>query len=77
MATVNFSVPDEVKEEFQRTFADENKSAIIARLMRRAVDERRREQRRSAAVDALLELRRRQAPVCAAEVDRARRAGRP
>lgn len=77
MATVNFSVPDEVKDDFQRTFADENKSAIIARLMRRAVDERRREKRRVAAVDALLELRKGQAPVSAAEVDRARHNGRP
>ncbi|HMB53401.1 MAG TPA: hypothetical protein VKU40_08795 [Thermoanaerobaculia bacterium] len=77
MATVNFSVPDEVKDDFQRTFADENKSAIIARLMRRAVDERRREKRRVAAVDALLELRKGQASVSAAEVDRARHAGRP
>ena len=38
MATVNFSVPDEVKEAFNRTFAGRNKSAIIARLMREAVD---------------------------------------
>ena len=33
MATVNFSVPDEVKELFNATFAHKNKSAIIAELM--------------------------------------------
>jgi metal-responsive CopG/Arc/MetJ family transcriptional regulator len=40
MATVNFSVPDEVKAEFDRAFGDQNKSSIIAELMRRAVRER-------------------------------------
>ena len=34
MATVNFSVPDDVKSEFDRFFGDQNKSAVIAELMR-------------------------------------------
>jgi len=34
VATVNFSVPDEVKEAFNQTFEGQNKSAIIAALMR-------------------------------------------
>ncbi|MEO7206624.1 MAG: hypothetical protein ABI356_09715 [Steroidobacteraceae bacterium] len=37
MATVNFSVPDDVKEAFDQTFGDRNKSAVIAELMRQAV----------------------------------------
>ena len=77
MATVNFSVPDEVKEAFQEAFANENKSAVITRLMRQAVEEKRREQRRSAAIEALLDLRRKQKPVSDAEIARARQAGRP
>ncbi|HKV12486.1 MAG TPA: hypothetical protein VJ725_30355 [Thermoanaerobaculia bacterium] len=77
MATVNFSVPDEIKKAFQETFAEENRSAIIARLMQEAVEERRRLQRRAAAIDALLDLRKGQRPVSAAEAARARRAGRP
>lgn len=77
MATVNFSVPDDVKREFQKTFAKENKSAIIARLMQQAVEERRRKEVRSAAIDQLLELRRRIPPVTDAEIRRARRFGRP
>jgi hypothetical protein len=77
MATVNFSVPDEVKREFQETFAGENRSAIIARLMREAVAERRRQERRSAAIDALLEMRERLPAVSAREVERARKIGRP
>ncbi len=77
MATVNFSVPDEIKEAFQEAFANENKSAVITRLMRQAVEEKRRTQRRSAAIEALLDLRRKQKPVSDAEIARARQAGRP
>ena len=49
MATVNFSVPDEIKEAFQETFAKENRSAIIARLMKEAVEDRKRQERQAAA----------------------------
>ncbi|HHM05963.1 MAG TPA: hypothetical protein ENJ19_09525 [Gammaproteobacteria bacterium] len=77
MATVNFSVPDEVKEAFNKAFAGENKSAVLARLMRQAVEERERQRRRQAAVASLLKLRRRARPVSEREVARARRAGRP
>lgn len=77
MATVNFSVPEEVKREFQTTFAGENRSAIIAELMRRAVAEHRRQEQRAHAIDRLLELRQRLPPTSAEEVRRARRAGRP
>jgi hypothetical protein len=77
MATVNFSVPDEIQEAFQETFAGENRSAIIARLMQQAVEERQRQQRRAVAIEALLNLRRRQRPASDKEIARARRAGRP
>lgn len=77
MATVNFSVPEEIKKEFLETFAKENRSAVIARLMQQAVEERKRQQRRAKAIDALLELRRRQPPVSNAEIARARRMDRP
>jgi len=46
VATVNFSVPDEVKMEFDKAFGDQNKSSIIADLMRRAVRERKLQIRR-------------------------------
>lgn len=45
--------------------------------MREAVEERRRVQRRAAAVHALLKLRRRQRPVTGGEVRKARAIGRP
>ncbi|HJR70951.1 MAG TPA: hypothetical protein VKA43_12990 [Gammaproteobacteria bacterium] len=47
MAIVNFSVPDDVKTEFDRAFKHQNKSAVIAELMRRAVAEARLRRRRS------------------------------
>jgi metal-responsive CopG/Arc/MetJ family transcriptional regulator len=77
MATVNFSIPDEIKEEFQKTFANENRSAVIAGLMKQAIEERKRRQARAAAIDALLQLRREQAPVSDEEIARAREADRP
>lgn len=72
MATINFSVPEDLKREFQETFRDENKSAIIADLMRRALEEHRRKARRSRAIDALLDLRWRQDPVPASAIAEAR-----
>ena len=51
MATVNFSVPDEVKKTFNQAFAGTNKSAVVAQLMRQAVEERRRQERRRRAIE--------------------------
>jgi len=46
MATVNFSVPDDIKAEFDKTFGGQNKSAVIADLMRKAVADVKRRKRR-------------------------------
>jgi hypothetical protein len=77
MATVNFSVPDEVKEQFNRVFARENKSSVVARLMMQAVEERRAQRERVRAVNALLKLRRTRKPLTLKQFNEARRAGRP
>ncbi len=77
MATVNFSVPDEVKDEFNRVFARENKSGVIARLMLQAIEERRLQKQRARAIDAILRRRRSQKPVTNEEIRAARIAGRP
>lgn len=77
MATVNFSVPDEVKQEFNRLFADENKSALLTRLMKEAITEHKRDQRRAAALDKILAIRATLPPVSAEEIERARLDGRP
>jgi predicted transcriptional regulator len=57
MATVNFSVPENIKEAFNETFKGENKSAILSRLMRDAIEQREKQQQRKAAVEAILKLR--------------------
>ncbi len=77
MATVNFSVPNKVKEAFNETFVGENKSAVIARMMQQAVDERARKRRRETAIDALLALREEQRPASDEKIAEARRVIRP
>jgi metal-responsive CopG/Arc/MetJ family transcriptional regulator len=77
MAMVNYSVPDDVRDAFNEAFAGENKSAVVAELMRQAVEERRRRERRARAIGRLLDLRKRTPAVSGAEVLRARRRGRP
>ncbi len=77
MATVNFSVPDEVKEAFNKAFAGENKSAIIARLMRQAVEEKERQLRNQAIIEEILRLREKSPKVTDEEIRRAREEGRP
>ncbi|MBL8380326.1 MAG: hypothetical protein JNM79_20820 [Burkholderiales bacterium] len=77
MSTVNFSVPEEVKEAFNRTFEGRNKSAVIADLMREAVlrDARQRE---SEAAFARILKRRASAPKASdADIRRVRVRGRP
>jgi hypothetical protein len=72
MATVNFSVPDEVKEAFNATFAGRNKSAVIADLMVRAVEEEQRRVRRAQAIDRLLARRSAKQAVAREEIEAAR-----
>lgn len=77
MATVNYSVPEKIKEQFNKAFARENKSQVIARLMARAVEERRIENERARAIDAVLERRASRKPVGNDRILKARAAGRP
>ena len=72
MATVNFSVPDDVKEAFNEAFDGCNKSAVIAGLMREAVERVRSGQRSREAIGRILE-RRRGRPVLSDEEIRAAR----
>jgi hypothetical protein len=77
MATVNFSVPDDVKAAFDRTFKGRNKSAVIAELMRRAVREAELKERREELFRSLTERRRRRPALSDAELRAIRRSGRP
>jgi hypothetical protein len=56
MATMNFSVPDDVRAAFNKAFAGTNKSALLTELMRQAVEDRQRQKRRARAISQLLEL---------------------
>jgi hypothetical protein len=72
MATVNFSVPDKVKQVFNAVFAGRNKSAIIAELMLRAVEEQTTRENRARAIDRLLARRSAKRPVTEANIRAAR-----
>lgn len=57
VATMNFSVPEDVKEAFNKAFEGENKSAVITRLMVRAIDEHARTRRSQGFVERLRRIR--------------------
>jgi hypothetical protein len=77
MATVNFSVPNDVKSEFDRVFGGQNKSAVIADLMRKAVAEVKRLKRREDIFRTLTERRRTRPSLSDAQIRASRATGRP
>jgi hypothetical protein len=77
VATVNFSVPDDIEDAFNREFAGRNKGAVIARLMRQAVAEAQRQREREAAFRELTAGRAARPPLTDAQLRQAREHGRP
>lgn len=77
MATVNFSVPEEVKQAFNTVFQGQNKSAVITSLMKRAIEEQELQQKRAQAMDLLLARRQHKPTFSAEEIRAAREDGRP
>lgn len=77
MATMNFSVPENVKEAFNTTFQDRNKSAVIADLMQEAVAREQRKQKSHAAIGRILENQRSAPILTEEEIRAAREQGRP
>lgn len=77
MATMNFSVPGDVKAAFDKAFTGKNKSAVLSDLMHQAIEEQRRRQRRSRAIARLLRLRKRVRPVSDRSLQVARIKARP
>ena len=77
MATVNFGVPDDVRDVFNETFKDRNKSSIIADLMREAVDRYRQREQSNRAIRRILERRRGRRAASDDDLRSARHAGRP
>lgn len=76
MSTVNFSVPDDIKEQFNAAFEGQNKSAIIADLMREAVERAKRRERSHSAIGRILARRETAPVVAAATLRKAREQGR-
>ncbi|HEY4341278.1 MAG TPA: hypothetical protein VGM97_15150 [Steroidobacteraceae bacterium] len=77
MATVNFSVPDEVKADFDKAFGGQNKSAVIADLMRKAVAEVTRRKQREQIFRILTQRRAKRPALSDAQIGASRRMGRP
>ncbi len=73
MAVVNFSVPEKVKRMFNAAFGGRNKSAVIAELMVRAVEEHKARLIREKAIDRLLARRNTKRAVKSADIRAARR----
>jgi metal-responsive CopG/Arc/MetJ family transcriptional regulator len=72
MATMNFSIPDDLKEAFNKAFAGENKSAVVAQLLRRAVEEKERRCRSAGLIERLRQIRANSRPMTDDEIRRAR-----
>lgn len=81
MATMNFSVSDDLKEAFNKAFKGENKSAVVAALMRKAIEEKARRAKQDRELDALIEellrIRAEDPPATDEEIRRVRVEGRP
>jgi len=77
MATVNFSVPADVKAEFDRIFGGQNKSAVIADLMRKAVADAKLRKRRAEIFRTLTRRRSERPSLSDAQIRASRAAGRP
>ena len=77
MSTVNFSVPDDVKQAFNAAFDGQNKSAVLTQLMREAVARVEEQRRREAAAKRILARLRKAAPRRSGELATARRSIRP
>jgi hypothetical protein len=76
MATVNFSVPDDVKAEFDKTFGGQNKSAVIAELMRKAVADAKLRKRRADIFRTLTQRRTERPSLSDAQIRISRNSGR-
>ena len=77
MPTVNFSVPEDVKDAFNTTFEGQNKSAVIADLMREAVERAQSRQQHSNAVERILARRANAPGITQTAFRTAREEGRP
>jgi hypothetical protein len=76
MATMNFSIPENVKERFNQTFANANKSAVVTKLLEEAIEHAERKQRSEAAAQRILAGFPNRTPITEEEFRQAREEGR-
>lgn len=74
---MNFSIPDAIKDAFNREFSGHNKSAVVARLMQQAVAEAERQRRRETVFQELTAGRAERPTLTDAQLHDAREHGRP
>jgi hypothetical protein len=72
MATMTFSIPDNVQKAFDAAFEGSNKDAIVADLLRQAIKERLPRDRPAGLVERLRQIRARSRPMTDDEIRRAR-----
>lgn len=77
MPTVNFSVPEDIKSAFNITFEGQNKSALVAELMREAVESTQSQQCNKDAFQRILKRRQNAPSVTEVQILTAREEGRP
>jgi hypothetical protein len=53
MATMSFSIPDDIRDRFDAVFEGQNKNAIIATLMLNVIEEEERRRRSRGLVERL------------------------
>jgi hypothetical protein len=54
MPTMNFSVPEDVKDAFNATFEGQNKSAVLTQMLREAIARTQEQRQRESAVRRIL-----------------------
>ncbi len=57
MGTMNFSIPDDVKDAFNEVFEGKNKSAVVAELLRRATEEEQRRVKSESFAERMRKIR--------------------
>lgn len=77
MATVNFSVPDDVEEAFNAVYKGQNKSAVMTELMREATRRAERKRLSHEAIGRILARRQHAPTVTDEDIRTAREEGRP
>ena len=76
MTTLNISLPEALKQRFFDAFPNENKSALIARLMDEAIQRAERERASRQAAQRILARRAESPPLTEAAFRKARQEGR-